>query len=303
MSERILDLAERPLHIRTENECLVLEDRENDRAKTSVPLQEVSAVLMSAYGLSLSQAALAALARHNVAVVTCDERRMPVGMLLPLVAHSTQAERFAVQVELGAPRRKRLWQQIVQAKLRAQAQVLELLGRPKVGLAEMAARVGSGDPDNVEAQGAQRYWRAMFGEFEFRRSREGPPPNHALNYGYAALRGLVSRAICGSGLHPSLGLHHHNRYDAFALASDLMEPFRPWVDLAVARHVDAHGAPDDLTRELRSAVLAPLLQRYSDGAENRTLTDWILRCAQSLARAVADTNERLDLRLLLPAEE
>jgi CRISP-associated protein Cas1 len=303
MSERILDLAERPLHVRTENECLVLEDRDQERAKTSIPLQEVAAVLLSAYGLSLSQAALAALARHNVAVVTCDERRMPVGMLMPLVAHSTQGERFAVQTELGAPRRKRLWQQIVQAKLRAQAQVLELLARPKVGLAEMAARVGSGDPENVEAQGAQRYWRSMFGEFEFRRSREGPPPNHALNYGYAALRGLVSRAICGCGLHPSLGLHHHNRYDSFALASDLMEPYRPWVDHAVARFVDVHGLGDELTRDLRGAVLAPLLCRYTDGTESRTLTDWILRSAQSLARAIESAEERLELRALKPADE
>lgn len=300
MSERILDLVDKTLYLRCENECLVLEDREGEAPPTFLPLRELGAVILANPALSLSHAVIVGLARHNVLLVACDERRIPIGMLLPLTAHHTQVERFTGQVSLGASRRKRLWQAVVRAKLLAQARCLELLGRPGVGLAEMAARVRSGDPDNVEAQGAQRYWKALFEGGSFRRSREGAPPNNALNYGYAVLRATVARAICGSGLHPSFGLHHHNRYDSFALASDMMEPFRPLVDARVAEFLLREEIAEDLGREARGYLLQGFLTRYTDGRESRTLSDWVLRAAQSLVRAIGDPKARLELPILVP---
>ncbi len=302
MSERILDLAERALYLRCENECLVLEDRQGGAPPTSLPLGELGAVILANPALSLSHAAIAGLARHKVPLVACDERRIPIGMLLPLQAHHTQVERFTAQVSLGAPRRKRLWQSVVRAKILGQARSLELLGRADVGLAQMAARVRSGDSENVEAQAAQRYWKALFEDGSFRRSREGAPPNNALNYGYAVLRATVARAICGSGLHPSFGLHHHNRYDSFALASDLMEPFRPMIDVRVAELCRREAIGEDLERDARGYLLEGFLARYSDGNESRTLSDWVLRSAQSLVRAIGDPKAKLDLPILSPDE-
>jgi hypothetical protein len=187
--------------------------------------------------------------------IVSNEKHLPAAMLLPLSTHSTQTERFARQAAVSLPTRKRAWQQIVQAKLRAQARLLEETTGADQGLHVMAGRVRSGDPDNLEAQAARVYWPALFGKEAsgeaFRRDPEGEGINVHLNYGYAVLRAIVARALCASGLHPSLGVHHHNRYDTFCLADDLMEPFRPLVDRVVAglRHSrlpssDEEGAGD-----------------------------------------------------------
>ncbi len=156
-------------------------------------------------------------------------------MLLPLVTHSLQAERFAAQARLAAPVRKRAWQQIVQAKITAQGRLLKERTHNDHGLDAIAKSVKSGDTANVEARAARIYWGKLFGETVFRRDADGDGLNACLNYGYAILRAVVARSLCGAGLHPSLGIHHHNRYDAFCLADDLMEPFRPLVDREVAR--------------------------------------------------------------------
>lgn len=301
MSERLIDLSDRPCHLRLENGCLVLQDKSGEAPPITIPLGELGAVVLSHPAISLSQAVLAGLGQHNVPLVVSDPRRLPVGMLLPIVAHGTQVERFAQQAALKQPRRKRLWQAIVRAKLLAQAGALEQLGRRSVGLEALAARVRSGDPDNLEAQGAQRYWRVLFDDPTFRRSREGAPPNNALNYAYAVLRATVARAVCACGLHPSIGLHHHNRYDSFALASDLMEPFRPLLDLRVAALAARSGIGPDLEKEVRAELLSAFVARFSDGAESRTLGDWVLRTAQALARAMFEPEAAFDLPRLAPS--
>jgi CRISPR-associated protein Cas1 len=230
---------------------------------------------------------LSGLAVAGAAFIACDERHMPAAMLLPLVTHSLQTERFANQARTGLPVRKRLWQRIVHEKLLAQARFLTERTGSDGGLGVMAARVRSGDPDNLEAQAARIYWKVLFGDIHFRRDpQSGESLNPCLNYGYAILRGIVARAACAAGLHPSLGIHHHNRYNAFCLADDLMEPFRPVVDRAVAKLKDEWGEKVLLDRDSKRVILEFVLARYTVNDESRTLFDWISRAAFSLADAI-----------------
>jgi CRISPR-associated protein Cas1 len=191
--------------------------------------------------------------------------------------------------------RKRLWRQIVRAKIMAQAALLvELRGRD-FGLGVLARHVRSGDPANIEARAARRYWPAVFADLNFRRQRDNEDQNVLLNYGYAVLRAIVARAISAAGLHPSLGIHHHNRYDAFCLADDLMEPFRPAVDHAVADYMATHDAPYGLEPGAKQHIITELTGRYSMGGELRTLFDVAARMAGSLADVFLGTGKGLDL--------
>jgi CRISPR-associated protein Cas1 len=226
-------------------------------------------------------------------------------MLLPLVCHSLQTGRFAAQAALSLPAKKRLWQQIVRAKIQAQARLLEEKLDADCGLRAFASRVRSGDAGNLEAQAARIYWRKLFNDPHFRRDPDADGLNSCLNYGYAVLRAIVSRSLCGAGLHPSLGVHHHNRYDAFCLADDLMEPFRPIVDREVASLRDARGPEPPLDKESKRALLQTLLGRFEAAAESRTLFDWASRTAESLAAAIGSESAtshslRLDLENLRP---
>jgi len=281
MSDRLMDLSEEPARLSVRLEQLVIE--RNDKPEATVPLAELAVLVVSHPCVTYTHAVLAGIIAAGGAFVVCDGRHMPVAMLLPIESHSTQAERFARQTEASEPTRKRLWQQIVMAKVRAQGRLLKELHGDDRGLMALAGRVASGDTTNVEAQASQRYWRALFGDEKFRRDREADDQNRFLNYGYAVLRAIVARAVCAAGLHPSFGVHHHNRYDAFCLADDLMEPFRPIVDRAVARWVAEHGPAGVLDRETKAAFLSALTGRFERDGESRTLFDIVARTASSLA--------------------
>ena len=318
MTDRILDLSERPAHLSVRNELLVIRfgrdvpaERLTETAPRAVstpeaagaalpethtiPLADIAVVIASHPQISYTHAVLAGLAAAGGMFVVCDQKHLPAAMLLPLVTHSTQTERFAAQAKLSLPTGKRLWQQIAQAKIRAQARLLEERTGKDWGLGALAGRVRSGDPDNLEGQAARIYWRALFADEDFRRDPEGEGVNACLNYGYAVLRAAVARAICGTGLHPSLGIHHHNRYDAFCLADDLMEPFRPVVDRVVAKLRDARGDNIPLDKEAKRALLAALLDRFTAENESRTLFDWVSRPACSLAAVIAGDAEKLEI--------
>jgi CRISPR-associated protein Cas1 len=295
MTDRILDLSDRPACLSVRNSLLVV--RFGEEQPVTVPLDDLAVVITSHPEISYTHAVLSGLARAGAAFIACDEKHLPAAMLLPLVTHSLQTERFAKQARIGLPTRKRLWQRIVQEKLLAQARFLQERACSDSGLAMMAARVRSGDPQNLEAQAARIYWRALFGDIHFRRDpQSGESLNPCLNYGYAILRAVVARAACAAGLHPSLGIHHHNRYNAFCLADDLMEPFRPVVDRAVAKLKDDWGEKVALDRESKHVILESVLARYAVNEESRTLFDWINRAAFSLADAIiAQAHERLDI--------
>ncbi|WP_051384402.1 type II CRISPR-associated endonuclease Cas1 [Nitratidesulfovibrio termitidis] len=288
MIDRILDIAATPARLSVSNSLLVVEV---GNSKETVPLHNLGAVVVSCPGVTYTQAVLAGLAGAGVPFICCDARHQPVGMLLPLTDNSVQAERFRRQADLNLPTRKRLWQQLVRAKVLAQAAAVRRLGGDGTRLAALAGRVRSGDPDNVEAQAARLYWPLCFGS-DFTRDRDSGGVNARLNYGYAILRAMVGRAVCGAGLHPSLGLHHHNRYDAFCLASDMMEPFRPLVDTVVAG-MEPCGPGAELDGAAKRALLEGVCGRFAVEEEARTLWDIVTRACSSLAGVVGGARRGL----------
>lgn len=233
-----------------------------------IPIEDIGVVVLDNKQITITQGALGALLDNNVAVVTCDEHRMPSGLMLPLEGNTTQSERFCDQIEASLPLKKQLWQQTIQAKILNQSSVLyRQRGLDCGNMEAWAKQVKSGDADNLEGRAAAFYWQNLFGEIKgFRRDREGVPPNNLLNYGYAILRAVVARSLVGSGLLPTLGIHHHNRYNAYCLADDIMEPYRPYVDKLVAEIVDSGVDISHLTTELKGKLLAiPILDVVING--------------------------------------
>jgi len=292
MADRILDLSQSPAYLHVRNRQLVIE--RDDHPPDSIPLDDLAAVVVSHPRVRFSQSVLAGLAECGGTFIVCDAKHMPVGMLMPLQSHHVQGERFAVQAGIKRPVKKRLWQQIIRAKIRTQGALLTELTGDDAGLDGLISAVHSGDPHNVEAQAARRYWPALFGS-EFRRDHGRQDHNRMLNYGYAVLRGAVARAICAAGLHPALGLHHHNRYDAFCLADDLIEPFRTIVDRAVYHWIQSHDPKAPLDKNAKIPLLSALTARYNIDGERRTLFDVMTRVANSLVAVFDGRRKSLTL--------
>ena len=227
-------------------------------AVKKIPIEDIGVMVLDNKQITITQGALGALLDNNVAVITCDEHRMPSGLMLPLDGNTTQSERFRDQIEASLPLKKQLWQQTIQAKILNQSTVLYRQRGLECGNMEAwAKQVKSGDADNLEGRAAAFYWQNLFGDIQgFRRDREGVPPNNLLNYGYAILRAVVARSLVGSGLLPTLGIHHHNRYNAYCLADDIMEPYRPYVDRLVAEIMDSGIDVIKLTTEIKSKLLS-----------------------------------------------
>ncbi len=222
-----------PAHLKTKDEQLVFEHAETGEVK-SVPIEDIGVVVLEHKQITISAALLAKLIDNNAAVVTCDDSHLPNGLFMPLQGHSIQTARMRTQIEASIPLTKQLWQQTVQAKIKNQAAVLAYYNIPIQNMLHWAAEVRSGDPDNFEARAAAYYWKNIFGvESSFNRERFGEPPNNFLNYAYAILRACVARSLVGSGLLPTFGIHHKNQYNAYCLADDIMEPFRPYADKLV----------------------------------------------------------------------
>ncbi|NYZ13638.1 type II CRISPR-associated endonuclease Cas1 [Azospirillum sp. RWY-5-1] len=293
MTGRVVEIAEDGRHLSLSRGFLVVsaEGREIGR----VPLDDIAVVMANAHGLTYSNNLLVALCERGAVMVLCGSNHVPAAFLWPVDSHHVQARRMRAQVEAPAPLAKRLWQACVRAKIRQQAAALDSRGLPGGGLLEMARRVRSGDPDNLEAQAARRYWPALFGA-EFRRDQDAGGANAMLNYGYAILRSATARAVTAAGLHPSIGLHHSNRGNPLCLVDDLMEPFRPLIDLAVLRLLEAGHT--GVTREVkRFLALVPSLDMLT--AQGTTPIGTVLiRLAGSLARVLEEGKGDLDLPAL-----
>lgn len=207
----------------------------------TIPIEDIGVVILDHKQITITQALIAALLDNTVALITCNDKRMPTGMLLPLQGCTTQNERFRKQIEASLPLKKQLWQQTVKAKIENQATLLEKQTKQIArNLRKMAAEVKSGDSDNYEAQAAVFYWRNIFPTIpDFIRGQEEDPPNNLLNYGYAILRAVVARALVASGLLPVYGIFHHNKYNDYCLADDIMEPYRPFVDQLVVTIINS----------------------------------------------------------------
>lgn len=283
-------MSDRPVRVSVRGELLVLAA---DGGEATVPLAELEALLLAHPQVSISGRALGALGEAGVAVVVGDAALRPAGVLLPIGAHGLIATRFAAQAALSLPARKRLWRQVVRGKVRNQAAALEALGGTDAGLRQLVLEVRSGDRTNVESQAAVRYWRRVFGDDAFRRDRSAGGRNALLNYGYAILRSSVARALCGAGLHPALGLHHHGRSNPLCLADDIMEPFRPVVDVAVARLTVEFGVPEALDADWKRRMVAAVTARVRAAEESRTCFDWQERTVRSLARVIDGEADRI----------
>ena len=232
------------------------------QSEITKPIEDIGVVVLDNRRITITQGLLEALLENNCAVITCDSHSLPVGLMLPLYGNSTQNERFRYQLDASQPLRKQLWQQTIKAKIENQAAVLSACsGVPIKNMKRWADDVRSGDPDNVEGHAAAYYWRYFFNNItgleNFTRNREGMAPNNLLNYGYAILRAVVARALVTSGLLTTLGIHHHNRYTAYCLADDIMEPYRPYVDELIFAIVKEQGVDNlQLTTTLKAQLLS-----------------------------------------------
>lgn len=227
-------------------------------AEVTRPIEDIGVVVLDHKQITITQGALESLLENNCAVITCDSSHLPVGLLLPLVGNTTQNERFRDQLDASQPLRKQLWQQTMQQKIRNQAAVLGRCSDAETRcMLAWANDVRSGDPDNYEARAAVYYWKSLFGNIPgFVRDREGVPPNNLLNYGYAILRAVMARSLVASGLLPTLGIHHHNRYNAYCLADDIMEPYRPYVDYLVYNIIEQYGVDIELSKDIKAELLS-----------------------------------------------
>ncbi len=267
----------------------------DDEIKT-IPIEDVGYVVLDNRQITITQGAMAELLENNCAVVTCDSKHLPTGMMLPLAGNSVQSERFQAQIEASQPLKKQLWQQTVQQKILNQAKVLQIKnGLDAKNMLAWAGSVRSGDSDNREAVAAAYYWKEMFPDIPgFVREREGVPPNNMLNYGYAILRTIVARSLVCSGLLPTLGIFHHNRYNAYCLADDIMEPYRPIVDKLITDVVDEIGRyPEELDKDVKVRLLQiPVLDTFIDGVRSplmnavATTTASLAKCYMGITRKI-----------------
>lgn len=246
-----------PAYLSLKDRQLVIRLPDKDQSITR-PIEDIGVVIIDNKQITLTSGLIEALLGNNCALITCDSSHLPVGLMLPLCGNTTQTERFRHQLSASLPLKKQLWQQTISQKIANQAQVLKECFGVEVGnMLSWSKNVKSGDSDNLEARAAAYYWRNMFDDEDvFIRDREGEPPNNLLNYGYAILRAIVARGLVGSGLLPTLGIHHHNRYNAYCLADDIMEPYRPYVDELVVNIRKEFDDTDFLDKEIKKRLLS-----------------------------------------------
>ena len=221
----------------------------------TVPIEDIGVVILDNKQITITHALIDALLANNVAIVTSNDKHLPVGLMLPLDGHNLQSERFREQIDASEPLKKQMWQQTVVAKILGQAHALGIQHIEHSNMLKWAKEVRSGDTDNLEARAAAYYWRNVFENEEFVRDSEGLPPNSLLNYGYSIVRAMMARALAGAGLLPTLGIHHHSRYDAYCLADDIMEPYRPFVDIKVLEMWKKGGVTNDISSEQKRELL------------------------------------------------
>lgn len=295
MVGRIVEVADDRRHLHLHRGFMVVQDTEGERKELGqVPLDDIAAVIANAHGLSYTNNLLVALSERGAPFVLCAANHNAVGMLLPIEGNFEQSRRIEAQIAASLPTHKRLWATVVRSKLEQQAAALEATGAPTAPLSALISKVKSGDPENIEAQGAQRYWRLLFGD-TFRRDQDGGGLNGMLNYGYTVLRASTARSVIAAGLHPSIGLHHSNDNNAMRLVDDLMEPFRPIVDLKV--WLLRRNGEGEVTPETKRALVRTL---YDDMQTDAGATP-VMVCAQKLATSLAQVylgqRDKLDLPL------
>ncbi|MBR6437145.1 MAG: type II CRISPR-associated endonuclease Cas1 [Thermoguttaceae bacterium] len=296
---RIIDFTDQTKSVSIKNRQLIIE--ELDGKTHSIPTEEIATAIFSGYCINMTKSVIELLSECGATIIVCDKSKMPVGMMAPISGHHLQSRFVKEQAEASLPTQKRLWKQIVCAKIRGQAQNLLAVYHEDYALGKMAALVKSGDETNIEGRAARRYWSKLFPVPKFTRDCDGKDViNSALNYGYAILRSLVARAIVSSGLNPSLGLFHHNKYNAFCLADDLMEPYRPVVDNAVWRLWDSERLSEGITTGVKRALIEAITGRYIISDRQETIFEAATRTTASLVSVFCGQKKELCVPERLP---
>jgi CRISPR-associated protein Cas1 len=295
---------ENPAHLKCRNDQLVVSyagiKGMEDVAEKSVPVEDIGILILEHHQITLSHYLLDRLLLNNVAVITCNATHHPSGMFLNLDGNTLQSERFQAQVNAAEPVKKQIWQQTIKAKIANQAALLGKYGTPAEVLKKYSENVRSGDADNNEAKAAAYYWKNLFPPaWLFYRKRDGAPPNNLLNYGYAILRACIARALTGSGLLPTLGVFHRNRYNSYCLADDIMEPYRPFVDAVVRAMVDKTSYLEALTPELKVQLLKIPTIDVDIENENSPLFVAVQRTSASLAKFFMGESKKIAYPVLV----
>lgn len=266
-----------------------------EEGSRSIPIEDIGVLILDHQQISITHGLMNALEAHKCALITCSASHMPSGLFLPLDAHSLQSERFQTQIEATLPLKKQLWQQTVRMKIQNQARVLEeIYAQPQANMLAWVKQVRSGDPDNLEARAAAYYWANLFPSLpKFTREREESAPNALLNYGYALLRAVVARSLVSVGLLPTLGIHHHNRYNAYCLADDIMEPYRPYVDKFV-QEIYEREYPESLTKDIKHRLLTIMEQDVVIDGITHPLSIATSLTASSLVRCFEGSSKQID---------
>lgn len=282
-----------PAYLKTTNEQLVIEMIETGEIKQAA-IEDIGLVILDHQQITITQAVIGKLLANNAALITCDNTHHPVGMFLNLNGNTLQSEKFKAQIEASVPLKKQLWQQTVAAKIANQAALLAREGAESKLLIQYAKDVKSGDGEGHEAKAAAYYWKRIFPPaLEFRRDRFGAPPNNLLNYGYAILRAIVARSLVGSGLLPTLGIFHKNQYNAYCLADDIMEPYRPFVDSVVLSEIAVGGIPQELTPSIKRRMLSiPAMDVVIDGKKS-PLMNAVQRTTASLSKCFESDSRKI----------
>jgi len=246
-----------PAYLHKKDLQLKITDPETQTDKATVPLEDIGIMVLDHPQVTLTHALMADLIDRNVALISCDARHLPSGLMLPLDGNHVQTERFRIQIAASEPLLKNLWAQTIKAKIENQAAMLERAGIECKQLLALVPQIKSGDPDNTEGRAAAVYWKLVYGEHGFTRNRYGIEPNAHLNYCYAILRAIVARALVSSGMLPTLGIHHRNKYNAYCLADDIMEPYRPFCDeLVYQLFSDGTIENENITRDQKAKLLS-----------------------------------------------
>jgi CRISP-associated protein Cas1 len=262
--------------------------------QNSIPIEDIGVIVLDNQQITLSHGLISSLLENNTALITCNNTHLPVGLFLPLESNQIQSEKFQDQISVTEPLKKQLWQQTISAKIFNQGMLLAKRGNRNENMKLWSKKVRSGDPDNYEARAAAYYWKNLFPkEFEFERDRYGLPPNNLLNYGYAILRAIIARGLVSSGLLPTLGIHHHNKYNAYCLADDIMEPYRPYVDDMISTFIDDGEDFTELTPSIKKQLLTIPTITININNEESPLMVGTQRTTASLAKCFGGESRKI----------
>ncbi len=293
MIKKIIEISQAQTHLSVKYGQLIT--KQEGKQVSSIPCEDIGVLLVDHSGVTYTHSVFTELLRCGAAVVLCGGEHHPAGMLLPIESNTLQTERFRQQIEAKEPVKKRLWKQIVRAKIKHQAKLVGKDSDVYKTLMVLRDRVRSGDPDNIESQASRKFWPVYLADEKFRRDVNGAPPNNLLNYGYMVMRAAIARALCSAGLIPSLGIHHRNRYNAFCLADDILEPFRGFVEAKVRDICESEGVVGELTQPIKAQLLEVLYEPVVIGGFKGPLMVGLHRTAASLQRCFAEEQKQIDL--------